>query len=348
MTDPPGGLGPVVRHAPAKLNLTLAVLDRRADGRHDLHSIMVRLGFGDVLTFAVTPGGGDSLHVEGLDAGPVDDNLVLRAVAETRRVVGAGWGGVDGAVQRAAGTGPGSAAPSLAVRLEKRIPVAAGLGGGSSDAAATIVGAATAWGAEVVDPVRTELAASLGSDVPFFLAGAAAIVEGHGDRVSPVRGIVGPPPGILLVTPAVAVSTAAIFAAFDGGARPADRGATAASSMHLAGEVQRGLPTDRLLDRAGVLASANDLAAATAAVLPELVGLRRALARVLGRPVGQTGSGPTLWALYPSAEEAAAAGALIESAVATGSLPRVGDGPPRTIATVIAVDDHEPPPTGRE
>jgi len=166
--------------------------------------------------------------------------------------------------------------------------------------------------------------------------------------VSPVRGIVGPPPGILLVTPAVAVSTAAIFAAFDGGARPADRGATAASSMHLAGEVQRGLPTDRLLDRAGVLASANDLAAATAAVLPELVGLRRALARVLGRPVGQTGSGPTLWALYPSAEEAAAAGALIESAIATGSLPRVGDGPPRTIATVIAVDDHEPPPTGRE
>ena len=339
MTDRDGGLGPVVRHAPAKLNLTLAVLDRRPDGRHDLHSIMVRLGFGDILTFDLAPGGADSLHVEGLDPGPVADNLVLRAVAETRRVVGAGWGDRGRAATAGVSAAAGVPAPPLAVRLDKRIPVAAGLGGGSSDAAATIVGATAAWGAELAEPLLTELAASLGSDVPFFLTGGAAIVEGHGERVTPVRGIVGRPPGILLVTPKVSVSTAAVFRAFDDGARPADRGATASSSMHLAGEVQRGLTTERLLDRAGVLASANDLAAATAAVLPELVGLRRALVRLLGRPVGQTGSGPTLWALYPSADEADLGAAMVGAAHAAEMLPRVGDGPPRTIATTIAVEE---------
>jgi 4-diphosphocytidyl-2-C-methyl-D-erythritol kinase len=330
------GLGPVVRFAPAKLNLTLAVLGRRSDGDHELHSIMVTLGFGDVLTLAVASGGADSLHVEGLDPGPSDDNLILRALIETRRTVGAGWGGGSGGSSGTARAG----APPLAVRLDKRIPVAAGLGGGSSDAAATIVGAAEAWKAELVDPVRTELAARLGSDVPFFLAAGAAIVEGRGERVSPVRGIVGRPPGVLLVTPSVAISTAAVFAAFDAGAQPADRGATAASSTHLAGEVQRGLSTERLLDRAAVLASANDLVAATAIVEPAIVGLRRALARLLGRPIGQSGSGPTLWALYPSGEDAAAGASLVEEALARGTLPLVGAARPTVIATTIAVGDQ--------
>ncbi len=333
------GLGPVVRFAPAKLNLTLAVLGRRSDGHHELHSIMVTLGFGDVLTLAVASSGADSLHVVGLDPGPSDDNLILRALAETRRTVGAGWGGGGGSGSPSGSAG--AAAPPLAVRLDKRIPVAAGLGGGSSDAAAAIVGAAVAWGAELVDPLRTEVAARLGSDVPFFLAAGAAIVEGRGERVSPVRGIVGRPPGVLLVTPSVAISTAAVFAAFDGGAQPADRGATAASSTHLAGEVQRGLSTERLLDRAAVLASANDLAAATAVVEPAIVGLRRALVRLLGRPIGQSGSGPTLWALYPSVEDATAGATLVEGALAAGSLPLVGTTRPTVIATTIAVRDHE-------
>ncbi|MFI5226787.1 MAG: 4-(cytidine 5'-diphospho)-2-C-methyl-D-erythritol kinase [Candidatus Limnocylindrales bacterium] len=335
--DAPRGLAPVVRFAPAKLNLTLAVLGRRPDGHHELHSIMVTLGFGDVLTLAVAPGGVDSLHVEGLDPGPSDDNLILRALAETRRAVGAGWaGGRDGPSGSA-----GAAAPPLAARLDKRIPVAAGLGGGSSDAAAAIVGAAEAWGAELVDPVRTEIAARLGSDVPFFLAAGAAIVEGRGERVSPVRGIVGRPPGILLVTPSMAISTAAVFAAFDGGAQPADRGATAASSTHLAGEVQRGLTAERLLDRAAVLASANDLATATAVVEPAIVGLRRALARLLGRPIGQSGSGPTLWALYPSAGDAVAGASLVDAALAAGTLPLVGPAPPTVVATTITVGQHD-------
>ena len=85
-------------------------------------------------------------------------------------------------------------APALAARLEKRIPVAAGLGGGSSDAAAAIDGALEAWGAELDRPTRRlRVAAGLGSDVPFFLAGAPALVEGRGERVTPLDGLRGAP-----------------------------------------------------------------------------------------------------------------------------------------------------------
>ena len=96
---------------------------------------MVPLGFGDRFTLAPAAGPRDTLHVEGLDPGPASDNLVLRALAAAREAVGAGW------------AGSGGPPPALAVRLDKRIPVAAGLGGGSSDAAATMDGALEAWGA---------------------------------------------------------------------------------------------------------------------------------------------------------------------------------------------------------
>jgi 4-diphosphocytidyl-2-C-methyl-D-erythritol kinase len=335
MTPDPGRrLGPVVRLAPAKLNLTLAVVGRRTDGYHDLHSVMVPLALADVLTLASVPTGPDTLHVEGHDPGAAADNLVLRALAATRRAVGAGWGGQDGPGGRAAGPGAGPA-PSLAARLDKRIPVAAGLGGGSSDAAAALDGALEAWFAELDDRARLEVGASLGSDVPFFLAGGTALVEGRGERVSPLRGVLGEPPGVLLVCPAVALSTREVFAAFADGARSADPGATRASSAHLATELQRGLTGLRLVERAGVLASANDLVVAAGALVPGLTSFRRALIRTLGRPVGQSGSGPTSWALYASREEAAAAAGVVRDAVADGRIPIVGVGPPTIVATTL-------------
>ena len=177
MSDPIGRLSPVVRHAPAKLNLTLAVVGRREDGYHALHSVFVPLGLGDRLSLALVGGERDSLHVTGLDCGPPEDNLVFRALAVTRAAVGGGWPG-----------GP-APAPALAVRLEKRIPVAAGLAGGSSDAAATVDGALEAWGAELDETSRHALAARLGSDVPFFLAGGPALVEGRGEHVAPLHGL---------------------------------------------------------------------------------------------------------------------------------------------------------------
>jgi 4-diphosphocytidyl-2-C-methyl-D-erythritol kinase len=315
----------VLRVAPAQLNLSLAVVGRRADGFHDLHSVFVPLALADRLSLAPSGAGGDeatdSLHVTGLDAGPPGDNLVLRAVAAARALVGAG---------------PGRPATlPLAARLEKHIPVAAGLGGGSFDAAAAFDGALEAWDAssEVDADALRRAAAEVGSDVPFFLAGGPALVEGRGERVTPLRGVHGHP-GILLVTPRVALRTPDVFAAFDA-ARGAGDGSVRMSSAHLAQELGNGLSATDLVARAGVLASANDLLSAAILLEPRLVPLRRALTRVLGRPIGLSGSGPTLWTLYPSTNEAEAAAAVVQAAVADGRVPTIGEGRPAIIATSI-------------
>ncbi len=321
MTDPIRRLSPVVRLAPAKLNLTLAVVGRRDDGYHSLHSVFVPLTLADRLSLAPIEGHRDTLHVTGLDAGPPADNLVFRALAAVRAAVGGGWAG-----------GPGPA-PALAARLEKRIPVAAGLAGGSSDAAATVDGALEAWGAELDEHGHHAVAASLGSDVPFFLAGGPALVEGRGEQVAPLHGLHGAP-GVVLVTPVIAVSTPDVFAAFDA-IRTHGDGAVRMSSAHLAEELRAGLSAADLAARAGVLASANDLLPATALVVPELVPFKRALSRLLHRPIGLSGSGPTLWALYASEHEASEAAASIRTALRDGELTAPGSEPPFVAATAI-------------
>lgn len=324
----PGALHPVVRLAPAKLNLTLAVLGVRPDGFHDLHSVMVALGLADRLSLARAAGSGDSLHVVGGESGrtPFDTaafGSVLAGIAEARRVVG-----------RGADTFP------LAVRLEKRIPLAAGLAGGSSDAAAAIEGALEAWGAAVDTDARRLAAAAAGSDVPFFLVGGAALVEGRGERVTPLAGIAGDPPGVLLVTPTAASHTRAAFAAFDTdpAAAPASRGATRLSSEHLAAELGPGHPPMRaagLVSRAGVLAVSNDLANAADLLVPGLRSLRRALTRLLAVPIGLSGSGPTLWALYPALGGAEEAAARVREAFRLGLLDSPGSSAPFVAATTI-------------
>ena len=316
------GLHPTVRLAPAKLNLTLAVIGRRPDGFHDLHSVFVPLALADRLSLAPVGGRVDRLHVSGADTGPLEDNLVLRAIAAAR------W---------AVGQEPGRPATDpLAARLEKRIPAAAGLGGGSSDAAATLDGALAAWGAELDPEARHRTAVSLGSDVAFFLVGGPALVEGRGERVTPLGGVRpgGTAPGVLLVTPAVGIATADVFAVF-AATRGSGDGSVRTTSSHFAEELGHGLSGTDIVARAGVLAAANDLLPATALVLPELVPLRRALARQLGRPIGLSGSGPTLWALYPSQPDAADAALSVEAAVAAGTLPIPGDRPPFVTATAI-------------
>ena len=213
--------------------------------------------------------------------------------------------------------------------------MAAGLAGGSSDAAAAMDAALEAWDAELAAVERLRIAAALGSDVPFFTVGGAALVEGRGEQVRPLPDPIGSPPGVLLVTPAVAVPTPDVFAAYAAGIRPEGAAASRLASEHLATELERGLSATALLDRAGILAAANDLAPATAAVVPALVPLRRALRRSLGRPVGQSGSGPTLWAIYPSLETATTAADLVATALSEDRLPVPGDGPPHVIATTF-------------
>jgi 4-diphosphocytidyl-2-C-methyl-D-erythritol kinase len=331
--SPAAPLAPVVRLAPAKLNLTLAVLGRRPDGFHDLHSVMVPLALADRLSLAQAAGTEDSLHVVGGPDGrsaldPDAFDSVLRGIAAARRAVG-----------RGADTVP------LAVRLEKRIPVAAGLAGGSSDAAAAIDGALEAWTADLGPEDRLGVAAAVGSDVPFFLAGGPAVVEGRGERVAPLARFAGAPPGFLLVAPGLEVSTQVAFAALDAdsAAGAPNRGATRLTSEHLAAELRPGHPplsAADLVSRAGVLAVANDLANAADILAPGLRALRRRLTRFLGVPIGLSGSGPTLWALYPSLADAEGAAARVRAELELGTLDSPGAGLPFVAATTIAT---EPP-----
>jgi 4-diphosphocytidyl-2-C-methyl-D-erythritol kinase len=330
-------LKPVVRLAPAKVNLTLAVVGRRSDGFHDIHSVMVPLDLADRIVLGPAPGPIDRLDVLGPGGGPAPDlgpepaNLALRAVATARQ-----------ALREAGEDGP---LPSLAVRLEKLIPVAAGLAGGSSDGAAVLDGALEAWGAEGRLSAATHLtaAAALGSDCPFFLAGGWALVEGRGERVERLPAPRGAPPGIVVITPGVPVSTAAAFASHAAGVRPPP-GAALATSAHLAAELRAGLTTARFLDRAGLLAVANDLLPAAAELVPGLHPFRRALGRLLRRPIGLSGSGPTLWVLFPSRGEAEAGAAAVRRELSGGGLVAPGE---RSCfvaaATLVSPRDQAPP-----
>ena len=216
--------------------------------------------------------------------------------------------------------------------------MAAGLAGGSSDAAATLDGAIEAWAAELDEDRRHAVAAGLGSDVPFFRVGGPALIEGRGEQVTPLTGLRGST-WVVLVTPYVAVSTPDVFAAFDA-IRGAGDGAVRMSSAHLAEEMRTGLSAANLVARAGVLASANDLLPATSLVVPDLVPFKRGLSRLLKRPIGLSGSGPTLWALYPSEIEARAAVDQAGTALTAGDLTPPGTSQPFVCTTAI-VSNHQ-------
>lgn len=155
--------------APAKVNLFLEVSGKRPDGYHELETAMVEIGLRDELTFRDAPGAGIALECDD-PALPTDGRNLVRRAAE--------------AILREAG----DRARDLGVRVElrKRVPREAGLGGGSSDAAATLLGLDALWGLRTPKARLAELAAALGSDVPFFLDGPAALCRGRGELVEPL------------------------------------------------------------------------------------------------------------------------------------------------------------------
>ena len=345
--DAQGGVlrgGALVGVAPAKINLTLEVIGRRPDGFHELESVLAPLALSDELwvrqlalgrSAAVTQlrfarPAGDQLSISGADDIPTDGNLVLRAAALLRAEAG-------------------RPLSPLALLLLKRIPAAAGLGGGSSDALVALDLAAAAWRLRLGIRRRMKLAATLGSDVPFFALGGWALVGGRGERLRRLPPPRGGPLGVLLVIPTARLSTRDVFAALDaadtariaGSAEPgglrqdacrrvaspgrSHRGAT----RHLAAVLRRGAPVSEVAD----LQPANDLFPAAVVLLPGLDHLRRNLGDVLGRPVHLTGSGPTLVVLYPSAGAARRAATAVRAAVARGALQPPG-GSLQVIATI--------------
>jgi 4-diphosphocytidyl-2-C-methyl-D-erythritol kinase len=274
---------PLVENAPAKINLTLRVLKRRDDGYHELESLVAFADFGDRLSFA--PGGDLALTVQGpgaAAAGAGDDNLVLkaaRALALRRPDIALG-----------------------AFHLDKRLPVAAGLGGGSADAAAALRLIAQANGIARDEPDLYAAARATGADVPVCLDPRARIMRGIGEVLSAPLSL--PPLPAVLVNPGVALPTKAVFAGWKpGSAQPA------ASDLAAIAEVARG---DQLLHL--LAAQANDLEAPASALKPIIADILVALRAVSGcRLARMSGSGATCFGLFAAADDAAAAAKLLSA-----------------------------------
>lgn len=175
--------------APAKLNLMLHIVDRRADGYHELQTLFQFLDYGDELGFAMREDGEIRLHTE-IPGVPHDSNLIVKAARRLQQQ---------------------SACPLGAdIWLDKRLPMGGGIGGGSSDAATTLLGLNRLWRLGWDEDRLAELGLALGADVPVFVRGRAAFAEGVGERLQPVELS---EPWFLVVAPQVFVSTAEIFSA---------------------------------------------------------------------------------------------------------------------------------------
>lgn len=276
----PAGLMPdgLTGAAPAKVNLHLHVTGRRPDGYHLLDSLVVFAGIGDRLS--VTPAETLSLTVNGPFAAGLDgeaDNLVLRAARLLAECCGI--------------------APVGALVLEKNLPVASGIGGGSADAAAALRLLCRHWAVDPGQEALFALGRRLGADVPACLLGCSAVMSGIGEVLAPVGTL--PEFGIVLVNPGVAISTPEVFRARTGPfspplARPGTGWRTGADLI------------------AWLRAGGNDLEAPALALAPAIGAV---LQRLRQDPACQlarmSGSGATCFGLFASAEQAAEAAAGI-------------------------------------
>ena len=285
----------LLEKAAAKINLTLRVIGRRADGYHDLESLVVFADVADVLT--LQPGAGDGLDVGGPFAGKsgaVTDNLVLKALNAVRQQIAGLKGG--------------------RFQLEKNVPVAAGLGGGSADAAAALRLIARANGVALDDPRLLMAARAVGADVPVCLDPRPRIMRGVGDMLSPPLEL--PVLPAVLVNPGVALATRDVFSKF-----------TVGKGDDELLDVPRAFDAlIECLDR-----HRNDLTAAASACAPVIAEVLAAMKKLPGaRLARMSGSGSSCFALFATQREAAAAAQRLAGeqkgwwvqAVSLGAAPR--------------------------
>jgi 4-diphosphocytidyl-2-C-methyl-D-erythritol kinase len=276
---------PRLWRAPAKVNLTLHVLARRADGWHELDSVVAFAGCCDWLAFE--PAEALTLTIAGptaADAGPTDDNLVLRAARALAERI-----------------------PRLRLghfRLRKGLPVAAGLGGGSSDAAAALRALAAANGLAPDDDRLFAAAAAVSSDAPVCLCPTARSMAGRGERLGPALGL--PPLPAVLANPGVAVATPAVFAAL---------GLAAGASLDAPPAPRLEAGDGAAYALAALAAGRNDLQASAIRIAPAIGDTLEALRRLDGaRLARMSGSGATCFALFDDRHAAARAARALADA----------------------------------
>jgi 4-diphosphocytidyl-2-C-methyl-D-erythritol kinase len=268
----------------AKVNLSLRVRSRDGSGYHPIRSLVQSVGWSDRLTLEIAED--DAFTIDG-DLPAEEDNLAWRAVEAVR---------ADAAVRR-----------RLSLHLHKRIAVAAGLGGGSADAAAGLV---AATGLLRAAPGTAErLAPELGSDVAFCLVGGTAWMEGRGETVSPVP--LQPDYALAIAVPPFQLATAAVYRRWDDLEGPSG---TVLSGRHVP-------PSLRQFDDL-----ANDLLPAALDLRPGLGDFMADLAQRWDRPVLLTGSGPATFAFFADVDEASAAITAVVGARAVWAGVPVGVG----------------------
>ncbi len=270
---------PLVEKARAKINLTLRVLGRREDGYHELESLV---GFTDLADkLELEPGTGSALEISGPFAaacGRIADNLVLKAVAALSARVGGLKAG--------------------RFLLDKQLPVAAGIGGGSADAAAALRLLARSNGIPADDPRLESAALAVGADVPVCLASRARIMRGVGELLSAPLPIPALP--AVLVNPNVPVSTRDVFAAWAG---------SKGSDKYLGS-----VPAEPEAMTGFLAGHGNDLTQAAIACAPAISDVLIALRALPGQQlVRMSGSGPTCFALFKSSGEALAAARRLQA-----------------------------------
>jgi 4-diphosphocytidyl-2-C-methyl-D-erythritol kinase len=263
--------------APAKINLHLRVLGRRSDGFHEIQTLLQTIDLADDLSASVAPPKVLELrvHPEGiLSSG--DDNLVLRAAETLRQHTGADLG--------------------ARLELHKRIPIGAGLGGGSSDAAAALVLLDELWGLQLGSAELLDLAAGLGSDVPFFLTGGFAMATGRGEIVRPLPDLRAY--SLVVCAPPIVVSTAEVYGRMATGASLTKTGSEDSVGAFVAD-----------LEKSGSVAPPwhdleNDLEAVVIANWPEVGRVLAALRATAPLYAAVTGSGAAAFAVFSDLEGA--------------------------------------------
>ncbi len=259
----------VVSTAHAKLNLFLRVLAREADGYHGIETLFSLVSLADTLHTEIRERPGVTIETVGADCGPPEQNLAVRAAEMVLAATGARFG--------------------VHLRLEKRIPVRGGLGGGSSDAAAALLSVNQVAGRAVPRHELLQFAARLGSDVPFFLAGAPlALAWGHGERMFRLPPL--PVAPALLVVPPIGVTTPEAYQLVD----------AARHGVGLRGAVALDLDALSGWGSIGRLAG-NDFESALFGRHPELKRAFEALAATHPLLCRMSGSGSTLFAVYRAA-----------------------------------------------
>lgn len=279
--------------AHAKINLDLRVLGTRADGFHELRTVFQAIAFHDTLTVVPRPG---PFAIDCTAAGvPLDrSNLIWKAAEALWRAA------------RRSGE-----LRDIVIRLEKRIPPRAGLGGGSADGAATLIALARAWRLHVKPSQLTDVAASLGADVPFFLSGGTALGLGRGEEIYPLADL--PRHWVVLLIPGFGVSTADAYVWYDAD-RDGDRGVIR-EPQHVPGPWP---------SRAAQMI--NDLEPPIARRHPEIDQMKAALRRAGALAAAMSGSGSAVFGLFQRRADAQNAmetlGGLGWVAVLTESLGR--------------------------